>query len=216
MKNTDEFYEDIEKNKKLINSREKKGYLNYANDLVEKNALVQLIGCHSFYLKSDLDAALEIQNPGSGKTPTTASSYSIAPNGNIVGPTQVPVLPGCSIKVPEWVMKEYTQWLNDSPDETIKNTKAFWATDTRIGLVIDKTNSEKEDYMEDYSRGEVVKVQWFENPESHFIGTWSTASDAFESISFHHVRNLRDITTDGPIEKKIYACNFGAGTSSYY
>lgn len=210
MKNTDEFYDDIEKNKLLSNSKEKKGYLAYADELVENGSLVQMIGCHSFYLKSDLDHALEIQDidPDLG--------YGIAPNGNLIGPTSVPVLPGCNVEVPEWVLKEYIAWRKDNDEKDIDNVKAFWATDTRIGIVIDKTKSEKEDYMEDYSRGEVVKVHWFKSEDSQFSGVWSTKSDAFESTSYHHVRNLRDVSRDGPIEKKIYACNFGAGNSSFY
>lgn len=210
MKNTDEFYDDIEKNKLLSNSKEKKGYLEYANELVADGALVQMIGCHSFYLKSDLDHALEIQDidPNIG--------YGISPNGNIVGPTSVPVLPGCNVEIPEWVLNEYIDWRKEQDESGINNVKAFWATDTRIGIVIDKTDSEKNDILEDYSRGEVVKVHWFKSNEEQFSGTWSTKTDSFESISYHHVRNLRDVSRDGPIEKKIYACNFGAGTSSYY
>ena len=209
MKNTDEFYEDIEENKKLINSKDKKGYLEYANQLVKDNSLVQLIGCHSFYLKSDLDQAVDISK---------AIPPKVSANGNLVGPPRVsvPVMAGCGITVPDWIIDRYKEWLEENDEKTINGTKAFWATDTRIGIVIDKSNKEKEDYMEDYSRGEVVKVHWFDNPDSHFTGIWNSSTDGFDSISFHHVRNLRDISEDGPIEKKIYACNFNEGVSSFY
>jgi len=192
-----------EKDMVLANRKTKEANIEFAKELVEEKALVQLIGCHIFYLKRELEDGLAEQ-----EVDRTVNKKSMSPNGSVVHISSV-----IKVTIPEWVLQKYKDWKTFTPEEEQNSVQAFWATDTRVGMVIDKTDEEVEDYGEEYSytHEEIVKVIWFGNQHGWKNKLFSSQND---DTGFHHVKNLRNINQDGVATKKLFPCNFGDGYPS--
>jgi len=200
MKNSDDFIEHLQTEKQLSDSKEKKGYKKYANELVSNKSLVQLIGCDIFYLKSELEAVSR------GQTGTYRAGVST--NGSrYVSQAELP------INIDEWVLEKYHNWKNDTKLKDQEKIRAFWATDCRMGIVVANSKEDSEKNYNIYDRntkGEVVKVVWL-GVSPHWPGWESTSNLTSENVSFHHVKNLRNVSEDGPAEKRLYPCDFSKG-----
>tara|TARA_R100000315_G_C5231660_1_gene142713 strand:- start:316 stop:948 length:633 start_codon:yes stop_codon:yes gene_type:complete len=181
----------------LANTKTKQAYKEYAEDLENENALVQLIGCHIFYLKRELEEALEDQD-----VQRAINKKSMSPNGSVIHISSL-----IKVTIPPWVLEKYADWKLFTPEEEQESVQAFWATDTRIGMVINKTEEELVDMSEEYSKDEVVKVLWFGDQQ----GWKNKLYNSDDDIRFHHVRNLRKVDDDGFAVKKLFPCNFGEG-----
>jgi len=197
MKNSDDFIEHLQTEKQLSDSKEKKGYKEYADELVTNKSLVQLIGCDIFYLKSELEAVSK------GQTGTYRSGVST--NGSrYVSQAELP------INIDEWVIEKYQIWKRETTPEDQEKIRAFWATDCRMGIVVEKSNKDKENFFKESAKGTVVKVVWL-GISPHWPGWESTSNLTSENVSFHHVKNLRNVSEDGPAEKRLYPCDFSEG-----
>tara|TARA_R100001510_G_C7622070_1_gene182723 strand:- start:594 stop:1208 length:615 start_codon:yes stop_codon:yes gene_type:complete len=204
MKNSDDFIEHLQAEKKLSDSKQNKGYKEYADELVSNKSLVQLIGCDIFYLKSELESL------SGGKTKSYRTG--ISPNGSsYMSPAELPV------NIDTWVIERYQKWKNETSKEEQDKIRAFWATDCRMGIVVDKSTKDKENFLQERSKGVIVKVVWL-GISPHWPGWESTSNLTSENISYHHVKNLRSISVDGPVEKRLYPCDFsnGKATTIYY
>lgn len=208
--NKKDLLEDLEceqhlskKDMELAKRRTKEANIEFAKNLVKEKALVQLIGCHIFYLKRELEEGLELQEVN-----RTVNKKNMSPNGSVVHVSSV-----IKVTIPEWVLQKYKDWKLFTPEAEQNSVQAFWATDTRVGMVIDKTQEEMSDYGEEYSytHDEVVKVVWFGNQHGWKNKLYNSKDD---DIGFHHVKNLRNINESGVAVKKLFPCNFGDGYPS--
>ena len=192
-----------EKDMVLANRKTKEANIEFAKELVEEKALVQLIGCHIFYLKRELEDGLIEQEVN-----RTVNKKNMSPNGSVIHISSV-----IKVTIPEWVLQKYKDWKMFTPEDEQNSVQAFWATDTRVGMVIDKNDEEIEDYGEEYSytHEEIVKVIWFGNQHGWKNKLFSSNTD---DTGFHHVKNLRNINQDGIATKKLFPCNFGDGYPS--